>query len=123
MARLGSTTTARAREMGRVLQRWERSGLTLKAFGEREGIPASTLVWWRHVFRHRGTARRPHRIAKTTKRSRPPQHFVEVHCDKESVGRTAVLELVLRSGHVVRVPAGVDAAALHTVIGVLEGTC
>jgi hypothetical protein len=54
MGRLGSTTSARARQMCRVLARWERSGLTLRQFGEQRGIPLSTLTWWRQVFRRAG---------------------------------------------------------------------
>jgi len=36
--------------MRRVLARWQRSGLTLREFGEKRGIPLSTLTWWRRVF-------------------------------------------------------------------------
>ena len=35
----------------RVLTRWQRSGLTLREFGQRRGIPLSTLTWWRQAFR------------------------------------------------------------------------
>ena len=54
MGSLGSTTSVRARQMRRVLARWQRSGLTLREFGERHGIPLSTLTWWRRVFRRAG---------------------------------------------------------------------
>jgi hypothetical protein len=40
--------------MRRVLERWQRSGLTLREFGEKHGIALSTLSWWRRVFRHAG---------------------------------------------------------------------
>jgi hypothetical protein len=50
MERLGSTTSVRPRQMRRVLARWQRSGLTLREFGEKRGIPLSTLTWWRRVF-------------------------------------------------------------------------
>jgi len=39
--------------MRRVLARWQRSGLTLREFAEKRGIPLSTLTWWR-VFRRAG---------------------------------------------------------------------
>ena len=39
MGRMGSTTSVRALEMRRVLARWQRSGLTLRKFGEKRGIP------------------------------------------------------------------------------------
>ena len=38
----------------RVLAHWQRSGLTLREFGEKRGIPPSTLSWWRQVFRRAG---------------------------------------------------------------------
>jgi hypothetical protein len=40
--------------MRRVLARWQRSGLTLREFGQQRGIPPSTLSWWRQVFRRAG---------------------------------------------------------------------
>ena len=51
MGRLGSTTSPRARQMRRVLARSQRSGLTLREFGQQRGIPLSPLTWWRQVFR------------------------------------------------------------------------
>jgi len=44
----------RARQMRRVLARWERSGLTLREFGLQRRIPPSTLSWWQRVFRDAG---------------------------------------------------------------------
>src|SRR6266852_1263480 len=54
MGRLGSTTSVRARQMRRVLARWQRSGLTLREFGQQRGIPLSTLTWWRQGLRRAG---------------------------------------------------------------------
>ncbi len=54
MGRLGSTTSRRARQMRRVLARWERSGLSLREFGQQRGIALSTLTWRRQVFRRAG---------------------------------------------------------------------
>jgi hypothetical protein len=45
MGRFGSMTSRRARQMRRVLARWQRSGLTLREFGEQREIPLSTLTW------------------------------------------------------------------------------
>ena len=39
-----------------MLARWQRSGLTLREFGQQRGIPPSTLSWWRRVFRRAGEA-------------------------------------------------------------------
>src|ERR1700693_476078 len=54
MGRMGLTTSVRAHQMRRVLAGWQRSGLTLREFGEKHRIPLSTLSWWRRIFRHAG---------------------------------------------------------------------
>jgi hypothetical protein len=51
MAGRGSRTTARARQVRRVLAQWERSGLPLTEFARRHGMAASTLTWRRGVYR------------------------------------------------------------------------
>lgn len=126
-ARLGSTTTARAREMRRVLARWGRSGLTQREFAQREGIPASTITWWRHVFRHGGgqaeqvTGRRRRR-GRTRPAAAPT--FVEVTMAAAAVPAPAApLEVVVRSGQVIRVPRAFDAASLRAVVAALEAAC
>jgi hypothetical protein len=110
-----STSTMRARQMRRVLGRWERSGLTLAAFAKREGVVLSTLAWWRQVFRH---AERE----GSAPANRGPQ-FTEVRISpatpQVSVG---AIEVVLRSGHLVRVRAGFDPAVLRAVVSVFEGS-
>jgi hypothetical protein len=130
MARTGSTTTARARQMRRVLERWQRSGLTLVEFARREGFVPTTLSWWRHVFRTADPASRVEGHARTTRRDREGvapvdqrPRFTEVRVARAAERMPAVvIEVVLRSGHQVRVPAGVDPAALRAVVAVLEGS-
>lgn len=127
-ARLGSTRSARARQMRGVLEQWKRSGLTLEEFGQRQSVPRTTLVWWRHVFRHASKKRR----GANGERHCPPERapagepggFREVQL-AALVARPApaMLEVVLRSGHVLRVPGGVEAATLQAVIAVLERAC
>jgi hypothetical protein len=117
MGSLGSTTTVRARQMRRVLAGWQRSGLTLREFGERQGITLSTLRWWRRVFRHAGDEEGNGVAAED------PVVFTEVPA-LVNVPRTAtVLEIVAPSGHLVRVPAGADSDTLQRVLQVLQTTC
>lgn len=120
MGRLGSTTSRRARQMRRVLARWERSGLKLREFGERHGIPLSTLTWWRQVFRRAGE--RVNAAAKSAPAS-DAVVFTEVPRPATAPTTPAVLEIVLRSGHVLRVPAGADTDTLQRVLQVLQATC
>ncbi len=117
MGSLGSTTSVRARQMRRVLARWQRSGLTLRECGQQRGIPLSTLTWWRRVFRRAGEEEVNGALAET------PVVFTEVPSPANVPRTPAVLEIVLHSGHVVRVPAGVDPATLQQVLQALRTTC
>lgn len=76
------------------------SGLTITAFARREGLDVQRLRVWRR------------RLALAA----PAPSFVEV---ARGAGDTTV-EIALRSGHVVRVPASVDAVALGRIVELLE---
>ena len=110
MGRLGSTTTERAGEMHRVLGYWERSGLTLREFAQQRGIPLSTLTWWRRVFR--GASEEAGNGVAAEK----AVVFSEVLQPANVTRMPAVVEIVVPSGHVVRVPAGTDTATLQSKI-------
>src|SRR5260370_31293020 len=106
MGRMGSTTAVRARQMRRVLGHWQRSGLTLREFGEKRGIPLSTLTWWRRVFRHAGDeegngAAAEHAVV-----------FTEVPPPANGPGTAAVLALVFHRGHLGAGAAGAAVSAL-----------
>jgi transposase-like protein len=45
-----------ARERARWLERFERSGLSLRVFCRRHGVPVSTLLFWRRRARHTAEA-------------------------------------------------------------------
>jgi hypothetical protein len=122
MGRSGSTTSPRAREMRRVLVRWQRSGLTLREFGQQRGIPPSTLTWWRQVFRR--AAEQENAVSKSVFAG-DAVVFTEVpQPQPATVPRTpSVLEIVLHSGHVVRVPTGADTDTLRRVLQALQATC
>lgn len=95
------------------------SGLTAKEFAAEIGVNANTLAHWRWRLSTR-TAPRPRAAARST----PAPAFVEVVGGAGLVGATeppsAPLELVLRGGLVVRVPASFDAAALTRLVATLE---
>ena len=118
MGRMGSTTSVRARQMRRVLARWQRSGLTLREFGEKRGIPLSTLSWWRQVFRRAG---------EEDGNGAAAENRGGVHRSATSrrtfQGHQRLLEIVLHSGHLVRVPAGADTDTLQRVLQALQTTC
>jgi len=120
MGRLGSTTSARARQMHRVLARWERSGISLREFGRRRGIPLSTLTWWRQVFRR---ADGPVTTASRSVTASETPVFTEVPRPAIVPRIPPVLEIILRSGHVLRVPAGADTETLQRVLQALQTAC
>jgi transposase-like protein len=116
------TLTARAREMQRLIERWERSGLRAAEFARRRGLSPGTFSWWRHRL---GSARRDpggQRRRKTAAESEQQAVFTELVLDRSVPGTAgaAVAEIVLRSGRTLRVPALVDAAALRALVRVLE---
>lgn len=105
------TQTRRAQEMQRLVARWERSGLTATAFARQCGMSVHTFAWWRHRLRTRAV---PAAAAPTT--------FAEVVLAPPPA---VLAEVVLRTGWVVRVPlhAGMDAAALRTLVATLDPPC
>jgi hypothetical protein len=103
--------------MRRVLARWQRSGLTLREFGEKRGIPLSTLTWWRRVFRRAGKDE----VNGTAVENAVV--FTEVRKPANVPRTPAVLEIVLHSGHLVRVPAGADSDTLQRVLQALQTRC
>lgn len=116
MGSMGSTTSVRARQMQRVLARWQGSGLTLREFGQQQGIPLSTLTWWRQVFRRAGEEAVSGAAAANVV-------FTEVPQPANVPRIPAVLEIILPSGPVVRVPEGADRDTLQRVLQALQTTC
>ena len=117
MGRMGSTTSVRARQMRRALAGWQCSGLTLREFGEKHGIPPSTLIWWRQVIRRAGEEE----VNSTAVENAVA--FTEVPRPAKVPRIPAPLEIVLHNGHLVRVPAGADTETLRRVLQALQTTC
>jgi len=100
-----------------VLADWQRSGMTLREFGEKRGIPPSTLSWWRRVFRDAGDEDGIGPAVETS------VVFTEVPKPGNLPMASAIVEIVLPSGHLVRVPAGADSDTLQRVLQALQTTC
>jgi hypothetical protein len=96
-ARSGRWTEREARE---ALSALEESGESLAAFAKREGLSSERLYRWR---------------AKLTK-----QAFVEVRPEPMRAEDGGVLEVVVATGRVVRVPSDFNASALRRLLSVLE---
>ena len=89
-----------------VLSAQAASGLSIPAFAAREGFDDQRLYFWR-------------RRLEETSQAAPPPTFIEVRGQTVAVPRERV-EIVLRSGRVVRVNESIDAAVLRRLIAVLE---
>jgi transposase len=95
------------------VKRWKKSGLTAAEFGEREGIEAKQLHWWKW---HLGKKEVP-------SASESPLRLLPVSVVPSRdvrVSEETPLEIVLQSGHILRVARGFDAATLRSVLLVLE---
>jgi hypothetical protein len=78
------------------------SGLSARAFAEREGLEVQRLLRWRRVLGAEDAA-----VAAPG--------FVEVEH-----GRGELVEVVVRSGRVLRVPASIPATDLRRLVEALE---
>lgn len=118
-----SRDAAKERYWRAVIRRLEASGLGPRRFCERERLPEHRLHWWRRRLRgdqgRRGrllSARR-HRRVHDRDDQRKGSSFLPVGIPF-SVG--GPIEVVHPRGHVIRVPAIFDAAALSHILAVID---
>ena len=99
--RLSTRRRWRAKEARTILKRLDASGLSVREFAGRYGLETQRLYRWRA------------RLASPGPAAAPP--FVEI---ERSPG--VAIEVVLRSGHVIRVRDGFGEDALRRVVAVLD---
>ncbi len=107
----GSTASSRAREMRRALGRRQRRGLTLREFAEQRGDSTEHAGWWPQVFRRAGAQVN---ATSTIVPATDAVVFTEVVPPAKVPRTPSVLEIVLYSGHVVRVPEVVHERQRYT---------
>ena len=95
----------------RLLQRWQRSGLSIRAFCRQQGCSEPSFHAWRRTL-----AQRDRQTATTS----APVTFVPLHVQQEPVLTDAPLELLLTNGRRLRIPPGYPATLLAEVLAVLE---
>jgi transposase len=91
----------------RVLGRWRRSGLSVRAFCQAEGVNEPQFYWWRR---------------KLVRVEPKEPAFVPVHVVTEDVSAPAPrdIEVVLANGRCLRVGPGFDPHTLVTLVDLLE---
>ncbi len=115
-----------------LLAEQARSGLGLREFARRRGLPASRLQWWRSELRRRAKARGGSRseagLAGATPALLPVRVADATGVALSSAGRwtgpSRGYEVCLaQSGHSVRIPEGFAPDQLSLLVRVLEGAC
>lgn len=116
-----SACAQREEHWRRVLARQEQSGLTRAAFCRRDGIQEGALSWWARELSKRSKPRCPVRKAPQPKHTQRSA-FVPVRVI-QAVPRngTSAVEVVTRSGHIVRLHPDFDPGTLRKVLAALEG--
>src|SRR5262245_37924059 len=84
---------------------WQKSGLSVRAFCRRRGVPQPNFHAWRRTLRKRDAERS----------AAQPTAFVPLHVVAE-----ARWDIVLPTGLVVRVPATTEAGAVATLVAALR---
>ena len=100
------------------VQQWTASGLSARDYAAREGLKAERLwVWQRRL----GAQGMQTPSAQSTSRAKPSFLPVVIAATRAGSSSHSPLEVVMRSGHTVRVPADFDDAALVRLLTVLGG--
>jgi transposase-like protein len=112
--------------MRAVLGRWERSGLPLSRFADREGVGRKTLYRWRQRLGAGGERVRRGRppvgsVGEDRSRSQSASMFTEVSAALRAASSSATkFEVVFGDGTTVRVPAQFDPGALRVLLETLR---
>ncbi len=105
-----------------VLDEWSRSGLTQAAFCRKRAISVYCLRWWKRELPRRrpvtATVKRQRKQASSKQRSEHPSQpaFLPVRIAPVS----ALLEIVLINGRVIRTPWVCDSEAIGKLASVVE---
>jgi len=115
-AGVGSARRWSEAEARRVVEDWRRSGLSLAGYTRREGFGYERVARWKRRLARRSVAAPPRRARVARLGMRP----VQVVGSGPAAVFAPGFELVLASGHRVRVPAAFDEGALRRLLALLE---
>jgi hypothetical protein len=104
----------------RRLDRWHQSGLSAAIFAKQEKVSEPRLYTWRKRFADASLAPKALALAAPTKAATPD--FVPVKLKPTPAPAAGSIELALRSGVTLRLPADVSARRLAEIVKALA-TC
>jgi transposase-like protein len=95
---------------------WQKSGQSIRGFCLARGLSEASFFGWRRTLAERDGPRSSGRLPETeaAQRATVPPTLVPVR-----VVPSAIVEVVLPTGLVVRVPAGIEVAAVATLVAAL----
>jgi hypothetical protein len=108
---------AKEQHWRRLIAEWRRSQLNIRAFCKQRQLSEPSFHAWRRTLAERDrerTARRPRRAS----RQQAPT-FVPLRVVPEVSDAASGIEVVLTSGHVLRVRSGFDVETLRQLLAVL----
>jgi transposase-like protein len=128
MARQGVQRDAgKERFWRKMMALWRRSQpSTVRDFCAEHGLPESSFFGWRRTLAQRDQAQpkaafQPtHRQSRRQANQQQTARFVPVRILPAPVGTKVDLQIVLNSGHIIRVPSGFDAATLRQLLAILQ---
>lgn len=108
----------RSSEWSGLLEQWSRSGESAERFSARLGISVATLTRWRKQVRA-GKSSPP--IVSAAKAEVARSVFTPVQVVRTARAESGLVEVVTRSGCVVRVHGAVDEETLASVFAAVSG--
>ena len=105
MGTRASGRAERCKYWQKVIGEQDKSGLSIRAYCRERQVPEHSFYMWR----------------KTLRQETAPVRFALIETANSAMPNSpAPLELVLGSGHILRIGPGIDAVTLRTVVGVLS---
>ena len=122
MAQRSARDLVKERFWRRILRLWRQMRpASVRGFCAEQGVTEALFYAWRRTIAERDRQRRNSSRSPVRRQANGQPLFVPVAVPPSaSASPAAALELVLGSGHLVRVPAGFGAAALRQLLAVLE---
>jgi hypothetical protein len=116
MARRQMRDRHKERSWRRHLQEWEGSGDTIRGYCRRQRLSEASFHFWRAELRRRDQER----TASVSRRRSSPSRRLFVPVVVQQAAVATAIEVVAANGRVIRVSAGIDAAAFRQVLAVVE---